>query len=229
MVRLVLKVRHPDVADAAVQDAGFDAADGDDLPGDGEILGLGEAFPVDGEDHLAALGPPDLFHRLHEGDVLGGGAVDLEDLIPGLEAGLVGGGAFDGGDHGEDAVLQGDFDADAAELALGFNLQFFEFLGSHEGGMGVQGAHRALQGAINQVLGGLGLRIMLLDEGQGLGEDFELGVADGRKRQTRFGAGSGRERCSHGSKGGAAIRVACQPSEAEQQGDEDRTGRETSS
>ena len=82
----------------------------------------------------------------------------------------------------EDLVLHGDFDADAAELTLGFDLQFFEFLRGHEGGMRVQGAHGAVDGAINQVFGGFGFGVLVLNEGQGLGENLQLGADAGRFR-----------------------------------------------
>ncbi len=66
-------------------------------------------------------------------------------------------------------------------LPLGFDLQFPELVRGHEGRMGVQGPQGALDGAIDQVFGRLGLGILFLNEGQSLGEDFQLGVADGRR------------------------------------------------
>ena len=56
-VGLVLEVGQPDIADAAVQDAGLDAVDGGYFPGDHIILRMCEALPINGEGRLAALGP----------------------------------------------------------------------------------------------------------------------------------------------------------------------------
>ena len=77
--------------------------------------------------------------------------------------------------------------ADAAELALSIGLDLPVYLGRHEHRVGIQRAHHALQGAVDQLGVVHGLDIVILHLGQHLGEDIQLAVG-----RVTFGPGAGR-------------------------------------
>ncbi len=69
------------------------------------------------------------------------------DLMPARDAGVPSMGA----DHLDQAVFLGDFDADAAELALGGDLHVAILLGVHVAGMGIEVGNHALDGGVDQL------------------------------------------------------------------------------
>ena len=57
-------------------------------------------------------------------------AVDLHDAVAGEDAGPIGGRAVHRAEHAELAVVDGDLDADAAELALHAGAEVVQLLGA---------------------------------------------------------------------------------------------------
>ncbi len=111
--------------------------------------------------------------------LLGGFAVDLEDLVarqqPGLEAGRV----LHRGDDDEIAILRRNDDAEAAELALGIVLHPLEVIRVHELAVRVQRAQHAPHRAVGEVVEGdfFLIHVILADELEGAGEDGDRRVA----------------------------------------------------
>ena len=71
---------------------------------------------------------------------------------PGTDAGLGGRRVVDRRHHLDDAVLHGDFDAEAAELALGLDLHVLVGLGVHVARMRVERGQHAVDGVLDQRL-----------------------------------------------------------------------------
>ncbi len=69
-----------------------------------------------------------LVHGFGHGLATGRLAVDLDDQVASLDAGLGRRGVVDGRDHLDEAVFGADFDAQAAEFAAGAFLQFLRSL-----------------------------------------------------------------------------------------------------
>ena len=91
-------------------------------PDDADLYEFGHTLTKQGQVHGGAFGAPDHTHGLEQGHALGQFPVDLYDLVPGLNPGLIGRSVFDGGNHGQDIVFQGDFDTHAGEGAAGLGV-----------------------------------------------------------------------------------------------------------
>ena len=78
----------------------------------------------------------------------------MGDEIAGLDTGAVGRGVVNRRDHLDEAVLHGDLDAQAAELALGLDPHITEGIGVQIAGMGVEGREHALNGIFDQLFVG---------------------------------------------------------------------------
>ena len=136
----------------------------------------------DGQLDGRALGPADAGDDFLQGEFLGGLAVDGEDDVAGLHAGLEGGRVLDGGDDRHLAVLHGNFDAYAEELARGGLLHLLVLLRVHERGVGVEPLEHALDGAVDQILLAHVLDVGMLDDVEHLAEAAQgLELAEGRR------------------------------------------------
>ncbi len=136
----------------------------------------------DGQLDRGALGAADAGDDLLEGKLLGGLAVDGENDVAGLHAGLEGGRVLDGRHHRHLAVLHGNFDADAEELARGGLLHLLVLLRVHERGVGVEPLEHALDGAVDQILLAHVLDIGMLDDVEHLAEAAQrLELAERRR------------------------------------------------
>src|SRR5574341_117645 len=180
--RPLLERGEPDVIQALPQVFVADALDLDGLADQGDVEGLRPPLPEDADGHLGSLGPAELAHRVHQGHVLGGLVLDLDDAVTGLDAGAIRRRAVDGGDDGEHPVLHRDLDAQAPEAPLGLHLHLPEGIGRHEGTVRIQGFQHALDRAVDQFLGVHLVHVVGLDQRQDLGEDLEflVGVLDRR-------------------------------------------------
>jgi hypothetical protein len=172
--RLFLELADPEVADAVAQIVGAYGMHADLLTGDVEVVGLGPALAQHADRHLGAGTPPHLFHGVGQLHVLGDQAVDLHDAIARLQPGPVGRRAFDGGHYGQNVVAERDLDAQPAEAARGLDLHLPIALGVQERAVRVQAAQSALDGAVDQLLGRHFVYVLVLDDGQHLGEQPEL-------------------------------------------------------
>ena len=103
-------------------------------------------------------------------------AVDAGDAVARLDAGLGGGRAVDRRDHLDQAVFLRDFDADAAELALGGDLHVVIGLGVHVAGMRIEIGHHALDGGVDQLAVLHRAHIVGAHAFEGVGEQIELAV-----------------------------------------------------
>ncbi len=76
----------------------FDASEGDDIPNDGDVFGLGKSFPRDGYGDFGSLGPTHLHGGFMQVHVLGGMTIDLCDMVSRLDSRLKGRCILYGGD-----------------------------------------------------------------------------------------------------------------------------------
>ncbi len=120
--------------------------------GDHDVEGLVGAFAHDGDGDVRADRPAHLVHRVREGQAQHALAVDMGDEVVGLDPGLGRGGVVDRRHHLDEAVLHGDLDPEAPELALGLHLHVVEGAGGQIGRMRVQGREHAVDGALDQGL-----------------------------------------------------------------------------
>ena len=169
-----LELRDADVAHARFQQLAAYRLHLDDVTHDGEHDGLGHALALqrqgDGALGLAAH-HLDGFFQPH---VLGGGVADLDDQVTGLDAGLGRRGALDGRDHLDEAVLGADLDAQAAELALGVDLQLLEGVLVQIGRVRIQPGEHAADGVGDQLVVLDGLDVVGLDGAEDFAELAKL-------------------------------------------------------
>ncbi len=74
-------------------------------------------------------------------------------MIPGQDPRLLRRGALDRGDHHQPVILDGDLDAETAELPPRIHLDFFIDIRRHEGRMGVKGVQHPPDGPVDKLLG----------------------------------------------------------------------------
>ena len=123
-----------------------------------------------------------LLDRLVEGEALHRLAVEMGDDVVRHDAGLGGGRLVDRRDHLDQAVLHGDLDAEAAELAAGLHLHVAEALGVHVARMRIEPGQHAVDRRFDQ-LGVVGLLdIVGADALEHVAEQAELPVGIGGRR-----------------------------------------------
>ena len=135
---------------------------------------FGDALAMERQMDLAALGPAHPLDRVGQRHALGEVVIDLDDLIAGLDPGLVGGSVLDRRDDGQHAVLDGDFDAEAAEAAARFDFEVVIQLGRQIGAMRVERGQHPGDSAVDEVLGGDRLDVVFLHDREHVGEGFQL-------------------------------------------------------
>ena len=173
-----------ETGDADVTDVPFrPPADGlhrDDRPGDRHVEGI-RVFPLNGQADVRAGIATHLLDRIEDRDAVDRFAVEMGDQIAGLQSRPVGRRALDGRDDPDIAVLHGDLDSQAAELAAGGNEGLLQFLGVQVGRMRIERRDHGIQRRLDDLLGGEGSRfaLELLHPLEG-GID-QYGVVDGTK------------------------------------------------
>ena len=141
----------------------------------GEVLELLEAFSHDAENDGGAGNAPHLLHGIADRHVLGAGPVDLDDMIPGLDACPPGRRVLDGRNDGEDRVaLDADGDAEAPELTFGVDLHLLEHIFGHEGGVGIQFLEEAPDRPVDELLGIDGVDVIGFHQGKHLCENLQV-------------------------------------------------------
>src|SRR5882724_3141725 len=107
-------------------------------------------------------------------------AVDLDQPIARLETSARGGGVVDGSDHHHVLAARRQLQADSPVLPLRRLLQGCVRSRIHEAGVRVQGAHHAVDCAVEQARLVHRLDIVVLDQREDVAEDVELPVGPGR-------------------------------------------------
>ena len=182
VIGALLELRHPHVAVARLQHLRLDAPDLDDLSRQRDVEELGLGLPLERERHLGVLRAPHLLDGVDEGHVLGELPVDLHDLIAGLEAGAVRRGVLDRRDDGQHAVPGRDLDAEAAEAPLGVDLELLVEVGGEIRAVRIQRGEHSVDGALDELLRLHLVDVVLLDQGQDVGEVLEALVGILRDR-----------------------------------------------
>ena len=117
--------------------AGQYQKDRDDVPDQRELFWFVKTFSRDGDRDLGPSRTSQPFHAIHQGEIFCRISVDLNDLIPGQDPGLKGRGVFDGRDHGEDAILDGNLNSQSFKPTLRLLLHFFIHIRGHESRVGI--------------------------------------------------------------------------------------------
>src|SRR5471032_753133 len=130
---LDLELSRSEIAVAVLQHLRFHALDLDSRPGEGHVEGRA-AFANQGQSDFFTQLAAHLVDRVLHGLALGRCAVDLDDKVTGFDARFGGRGVIDGRDDLDHAVLDTDFDAQAAEFAAGAFLKLLEIFRAQVGG-----------------------------------------------------------------------------------------------
>ena len=182
---LLAELHQADVADLVVAQREFllavdvlDHVNLDDGAGELVVLDPAGGGAKDGDVHLGAGLAAQVLDGILQAHLLGALAVNLDDAVAGQDAGLEAGAVFHGGDDGDEIVLHGNHDAEAAERALGVVLQLLVFLRLHELAVRVQRVEHAFEGGIDQFLVSqlLAVHIVLADLLHHVGKELEAGV-----------------------------------------------------
>src|SRR5207302_1137219 len=172
--RLLLELPELHVRDTAAQVGRAHGLHADLLAGDVEILRLGPALAHDGDRHLRpglAAHALDGVGKLH---VFRDEAVDLHDAIAGQEAGPVRRRALDRRHHREDVVTQGDLDAETTEAPAGLDLHLLVTVRVEERAMRIEAAQGSLDRVVDEVLRRDLVDVLVLHDGEDLGEELQL-------------------------------------------------------
>ena len=134
---------------------------------------------LDGEGDGRIDAAAHLVDGLVQGQALNFHAIDFGDEIIGHDAGLGGGRIVDRSHDLDKAVFHGDFDAEAAEFALGLDAHVLKALGIHVAGMGIERGEHAIDGRLDH-LGFVGvLDIVGADAVEHVTEKIELLIGIG--------------------------------------------------
>ena len=170
-----------DVARAVVEHVGGGDARRDDVgAGDGEALHGFRAIAHHAHLHLRALGAHQAAARLGIGDDLAneGLAIDLDDLVAGQQAHLLGRTALDDVAHVDGVALDGKLDAHAGERALELAVDLLHVLGGDVGGVGVELGKDLGDGLVHEVVDIDRIDILVVDDAQQVVEAVAAVVDD---------------------------------------------------
>ncbi len=172
-----------DIADVAVLDMRAHRLNLDDVADDLEVERRPSSAPRMIFSVTAELiGAAHLVDRLVERQALHALAVDADDDVAGLDAGLGRRRVVDRRDDLDHAVLLGHLDAEAAELALGLHLHVAIGLGVHVARMRIERGQHAVDRGLDQ-LGFVGLLdVVGADLLEHVAEQIELTIGVGRRR-----------------------------------------------
>src|SRR5262245_3943519 len=148
---LLTELGDADKADVVPFEARAHRAHLDARAGDGDLDGLVLALAHDLEFDLRVLRAAHLLDRLIEGEPLHRLVVEMRDDVVGHDAGLGRRRLVDRGDDLDQAVLHGDLDAEAAELAPGLHLHVAEALGIHVARMRIEPSQHAVDRRFDQL------------------------------------------------------------------------------
>ena len=187
---VLLELDHAQVAVTRLDQLGPDAAEVDDLARQREGQRRVDVLARDRQHDLGAGLAAHLLDGLGERESARDGVIDLDDQVARLHAGAERGRVLDRRNDFDDAVFDADLDAEAAELALGRDLQLLERIGVEEVGMRVEAVHHAVDGLVDELVVRYRLDIVALDASEHGGEQLQVLVGD---RQTRVALGQRRE------------------------------------
>src|SRR5271157_3449909 len=171
---LLMELGDPDVAIRVVEQLERNAFDLDAASHYLELLGTAKPLPHDGQGDGLALPPSDMFQDIVGAHVSRGLAVDLHDFVSRLQACSERGCALQHLHCRREAVLDGEFNADPAELACQLRLLLPVLLRCEEGRMRIERTEHPLDRGVDQVLVGHTVDILLLHDVQYLGVRLEI-------------------------------------------------------
>ena len=171
-----------DVVVTVTQFLGLDRLYLDHFASDGHREQLGHALAMNGQADLAALRSAHPLDCVGQRHALGEVVVDLDDLVARLDPGLVGGSVLDRRNDGQQIILDGNFETQPAEAATGFDLEVTIEVGRKVGAVRVERRQHPGYRAVDELLGGDRLDVVLLYDRQHVGEgrQFLVGVVGQR-------------------------------------------------
>ncbi len=179
---VLLELGDANPAVAGFDQLGFHALHADDVAGEGDLEGLRLALPQDGEPDVRFRLATHALDRLVQGHALDRGVVDLDDEIPGLQAGAKCRRVLDGRDDLDETFLHAHLDAEAAELALGAHLKLAERVLVQISRVRIEPGKHAADRFSDELLVLHRLDVARLDRAEHFGEGAQL---IHRKRETR--------------------------------------------
>src|SRR5690606_29237999 len=149
---LGLKLGDSQVAEAVLDYLAAHTLHLDDVADDFHLEGRVDALPENGQGDGGTPFAAHQFDGVLEGHALHRLVVELDDQVAGAQPGLVRGGAVDGGDDPDKAVLGADLDTQAANFATGALLKVAEGRVGEGGGVRVEPRQHAPDGRLGQDL-----------------------------------------------------------------------------
>src|SRR6266446_3408306 len=149
--RLLVELRDADKPDIVAFEPRTHGTHLDARAGDGNLDRLFLPLAHDLELDLGVLRPAHLLDRLVEGEPLHRLVIEVRDDVVGHDPGLGCRRVVDRGDDLDQAILHGDFDAEAAELAPGLHLHVAEALGIHVARMRIEPGQHAVDRRFDQL------------------------------------------------------------------------------
>ena len=174
-IGLLVEAGDPDIADVGALEVRLHRLDLDVGAGELHVEGLA-ALAADRELDIAVDGTAHLLHGLVQRQSLHLLAVDLHDVVVRLDPGARGGRVVDRRDDLDEAVLHGDLDAEAAELAAHLRLQVAKILRIEIARVRIERAQHAVDGGLDELLVVRLLDIVGADTLQHLSEEIELAI-----------------------------------------------------
>ena len=159
---------------ARLDQFGFDALHLDDGTSQGEHQRLGFVFAQHGQGDLAAGFAAHAFHRIVKCQPLHRSVIEFEDQVAALDADLRRRRVLDGRDHFDQAFFHADLDAQAAEFALGADLQFLKVICIQIGRVRIQAAQHAIDRAGDQLVIADRFHIIGFDAREHFGEGAQI-------------------------------------------------------
>jgi hypothetical protein len=185
---LKLRDAHPGVA--RFDDFRFDALHLDDFAHQGEFQRLGFTLAQDAQLDRGLRLAAHLLDRIGQAEALDRCFIELEDQIACFDACPIGWRVLNRRDDLDQAIFHTHFDAQAAEFALGADLQILECIGIEIGGVGVEVGQHAGDGIGDHFFVINRLDIALLDGAVDLGKGAQIldrqavwGILFGKGRQ----------------------------------------------
>ena len=185
---VLLELGDAQVGIAGLDHLGFDALHLDDFARQRDDDRTRLALAHDREHDVGARLAAHALDRVVQAHALDRGVVELDDQVAREHAGAEGGRVLDRRDDLDEAVFHADLDAEAAELALGADLEVLERLGVEIGRVWIEPGQHAADRVGDQLLVFHRLDVTLLDRVEHVGVGTQL--LD-RQRHLRAAVGVG--------------------------------------
>ncbi len=178
-----LKLAHAGVGIARLKSSGTDTVELDDFANQFKIETTFDARTQNPEGDFFTNLATHHIDGLHQIKILGWMIVDAHNLVTGLDSGSLGRSTVQGRNHQQGVFFESHFNPDPAEFPLGIGLHLLIKLGRQKTTVGVEGLQHATNSTVNQTVQIDLFNIVALNDGQGVGEQFQLNIGVIRLRR----------------------------------------------